>query len=685
MPTTEMSDNPLPATWSGPFGLPPFAEVKPEHFLPAVEHVLEQAKARYRAIAEDSGAPTFENTILEMQRIDLQVGRPLSVFYNLAAADTNPDLQEVERTLAPILSKYRSEILTDPKVFARIDALNEDKDALDLTDEQQRVLFLIHRMFVRAGAKLSESERTRMGEIMSELASLGTSFGQNVLAEEQDWVLPLENDSEVEGLPQSLLDAARSAAKERNLEAPYAITLSRSLIEPFLRYSSRRDLRETAYHAWASRGQNGNANDNRAIVTKTLALRTERANLLGYKTFADFKLDTEMAKTPETAKDLLDRVWKSARGKANEDAEKLQDLITSDGENFTLATWDWRYYAEKRRQAEHDFDESAIKPFFQLDKMREASFEVARRLFGLSFEPLSDAVLYHPDAKAWEVRRGDTHLGVFISDDFARASKRSGAWASGFRNQHRIEGDVRPIIVNVQNFAKAPDGQPTLLTLDDARTLFHEFGHALHGLLSDVTYPFIAGTSVARDFVELPSQLYEHWLTVPDILKTYAVHYETGESLPEELLERLLASRNFDQGFSTVEYTASALVDLAFHSTGAPIDDPIAFEADVLATLGMPDAIGMRHRTPHFAHVFSGDGYSSGYYSYMWSEVMDADAFEAFEETGNPFDQDLAQKLHDAIYSAGGRQAPDKAYRAFRGDMPNAAALLRKRGLDEAA
>lgn len=684
MGTFEMSSNPLLEDWLAPFGLPPFAEIKPDHFLPAVEQALEKARADYRSIAEDDRVPDFDNTIVTMQKIDLEVARPLSVFYNLAAAHTNPHLQAVERTLAPILSKYRSDILTDPKLFARIDALYDARNTHDLGAEQHRVLFLIHRTFVRAGAKLSESERSRMSEIMTELASLGTSFSQNVLAEEQEWFLALEDEQEIQGLPQSLLNSAQSAAKERNLDSRYAITLSRSLIEPFLRFSSRRDLRETAYRAWASRGQNGNAHDNTQIVAKTLALRLERAKLLGYETFADFKLDTEMAKTPETAETLLNRVWKSAQTKAMSDAENLQNLIVEEGDNFALAKWDWRFYAEKRRQVEHDFDESSVKPYLQLNKIREASFEVARRLFGLSFFPLTDANLYHPDAKAWEVRRGDTHLGVFISDDFARTSKRSGAWASGFRSQHRLDGDVRPIIVNVQNFAKAPDGQPTLLTLDDARTLFHEFGHALHGLLSNVTYPFISGTSVARDFVELPSQLYEHWLTVPDILKRYAVHHETGEPLPEALLQRLLASQNFDQGFATVEYTASALVDLAFHNTSKPIEDPIGFEASMLETLGMPDAIGMRHRTPHFAHVFSGDGYSSGYYSYMWSEVMDADAFEAFEETGDVFNADLAQKLHDAIYSAGGRQAPDEAYRAFRGNMPDASALLRKRGLDQA-
>ena len=685
MTTSDMSENPLLRDWDTPFGLPPFADIAPNHFMPAIEHAMAQALAAYRAIADSDAEPGFDNTILAMERAELGLSRPLSVFYNLASADTNAALQEIERALAPKLSRYRSQILTDPALFARIDAVHAKRGTLGLSDEQDRVLFLIHRMFLRAGAKLPEDRRARMAAIMAELASLGTRFSQNVLSEEQNWVLPLDDESALAGLPESLRQAARAAASERGLDAPYAITLSRSLIEPFLQFSARRDLRETAYAAWVSRGANEDDHDNREIVATTLGLRAERAALLGYPTFAHFKLDTEMAKTPDAARDLLMRVWDSAKARADADADRLQALMTSEGENVRLAKWDWRYYAEKLRQTEHDLDDSVIKPYFQLDSIRAASFDVAGRLFGLDFRPIDGATLHHPDAKAWEVRRGDDHIGVFISDDFARPSKRSGAWMSGFRSQHRIDGDVRPVVVNVMNFAKAPDGAPTLLTLDDARTLFHEFGHALHGLLSDVTYPFISGTSVARDFVELPSQLFEHWLTVPEILKTYAVHHETGEPLPEALLERLIAAQNFGQGFATVEYTASALVDLAFHSAKQPVSDPIAFEADVLDGIGMPEAIGMRHRTPHFAHVFSGDGYSSGYYSYMWSEVMDADAFEAFEASGDVFDPALAEKLYTAIYSAGGRQDPAEAYIGFRGAMPDAQPLLRKRGLDHAA
>uniref|UniRef100_UPI0040539CF0 M3 family metallopeptidase n=1 Tax=Roseicyclus sp. TaxID=1914329 RepID=UPI0040539CF0 len=458
------------------------------------------------------------------------------------------------------------------------------------------------------------------------------------------------------------------------------VTLSRSLIVPFLQFSPRRDLRERAYRAWTARGMNGGASDNRALTAEILALRAERAALLGYESFATYKLETEMAGNPQAVRDLLMAVWEPARAQADADAARLTRMLHDDGINDALAPWDWRYYSEKRRLAEHDLDEAELKPYFQLDAMIAAAFDSATRLFGLEFRPL-DVALYHPDARAWEVTRRGSHVAVFVGDYFARGSKRSGAWCSAMRSQRKLGGDVRPIVVNVCNFAK---GDPCLLSYDDARTLFHEFGHALHQMLSNVTYGSISGTSVARDFVELPSQLYEHWLEVPEVLDRHARHAVTGAAMPVALRDRLLAARTYDMGFQTVEYVASALVDLDFHDGQAPAD-PMAAEAATLARIGMPAAIGMRHATPHFAHVFSGDGYSAGYYSYMWSEVMDADAFAAFEEVGDPFDPATAARLERFILSAGGSAEADQLYTAFRGRMPGVEALLKGRGLDRVA
>jgi peptidyl-dipeptidase Dcp len=468
------------------------------------------------------------------------------------------------------------------------------------------------------------------------------------------------------------------AAAERGHDG-HVVTLSRSLIVPFLASSRRRDLREAAFHAWAARGAGGGATDNREIVAETLRLREERARLLGYPSYAAYKLDPEMAKTPDAVRELLMAVWAPARAAAETDAKELEALMRAEGINGALEPWDWRYFSAIRQRREHDLDEAELKPYLALDAVREAAFDVAGRLFGLSFRPV-EAELYHPDARAWEVRRGDRHMGVFIADYFARPSKRSGAWCSSFRGQSRLDGEVRPIAVNVCNFAKAPAGEPCLLTFDDARTLFHEFGHALHVLMSDVTYEFISGTSVAGDFVELPSQLYEHWLSTPEVLERHARHAVTGAPMPRALMERLIAAKNYDQGFATVEYLASALVDLDFHDGPAPAD-PMAAQAATLARLGMSHAIVMRHATPHFQHVFAGEGYASGYYSYMWSEVMDADAFAAFKETGDVFDPAVAARLAEHVLSAGGSREAGELYLAFRGRMPGVEALLEQRGL----
>lgn len=670
--------NPFLQNWTLPFELPPFATIKDEHFGPAFEQAFTQSRTAISTIAQNPAAPTFANTIEALERADTLMNKVAGVFFNLSGSNSNPALEALQRDLSPKFAAFNSETMMNAALFVRVKTLFDAIGNLDLTPEQNRVLTLYHRMFVRAGAALKGADRTRLAEVSKRLAVLGTAFTQNLLADEREWFMLLRED-DLDGLPEFLKDSARAAAQERG-EQGYVITLSRSLIVPFLQFSTRRDLREKAFVAWGKRGENAGATDNRAIVAETLALRQERARLLGYASFADFKLEPEMAKTPAAVHDLLMAVWEPAKAQANRDAAKLTEMMHAEGVNGDLEPWDWRHYAEKRRLAEHDLDETELKPYFQLDRMIEAQFDCANRLFGLTFTPL-DVPLYHPDARAWEVRKDGKHLAVFIGDYFARQSKRSGAWCSSFRSQSRLDGEVTPITVNVCNFAKAPKGQPSLLTFDDAHTLFHEFGHALHAMLSDVTYDMISGTSVARDFVELPSQLYEHWLTVPDVLQKFATHAETGRAIPQDLLNRLLAAKNFDQGFATVEFTASALVDLAFHQGVAPAD-PMARQADILAELGMPAAIRMRHATPHFAHVFSGDGYSSGYYSYMWSEVMDADAFAAFEETGDPFDPDMAARLAKHIYSAGGTQEADQLYLAFRGRLPGVDALLTGRGLN---
>ncbi len=663
--------NALLSDWNTPFKLPPFEAIKEDNFGPAFEVALTEARANIAAIAGQPEAPSFANTIEAMERAEAQLDRVAGVFFNLAGADSTPALEALQRELSPKLAAYHSEMMMNAALWARVRALTPE----GLSGEQARVLELYQKMFRRAGAELEGAEKARFAEIMQRLATLGTGFTQNLLADERDWFMPLA-EADLEGLPEDVVAAAKSAAEARG-EAGHVLTLSRSLITPFLQFSPRRDLREVAFKAWVARGENGGETDNRAVAVEMLALRDERAKLLGYANFAAYKLDGEMAKTPDKVRDLLMQVWAPAKEAAEADAVRLTEMLHADGINEALKPWDWRYYAAKLQKEMHDLDEAEVKPYFGLDNMIEAAFDVAGRLFGLRFIPL-EVPLYHADARAWEVRKGDRHIGVFIGDYFARPSKRSGAWCSRFRAQSALDEEVRPITVNVCNFAKPPEGQPALLTFDDARTLFHEFGHALHSLMSDVTYGFISGTSVARDFVELPSQLYEHWLSVPEVLEKHARHVETGAMMPASLLKRLKAAEHFDQGFATVEFIASAIVDLDFH-TGAVPSDLMAAQAASLKALGMPEAITMRHASPHFAHIFSGDGYAAGYYSYMWSEVMDADAFEAFEEAGDAFAPETAARLA-TLYAAGGSKDPEALYKAFRGEMPKVEALLKGRG-----
>ena len=673
-----MTENPFFEAWNTPFELPPFDRIRPEHFPPAFDRGMAEHIAEIDGIAGSSEAPDFTNTVEGLERSGRLLRRVSRVFNNLTSSATNPALDALDRDYAPKLAAHRSRIMLDPGLFARIDTLWQGRDQLGLAPEQLRLLDRHHLNFVRAGALLDPAQKARMAEISARLASLHTLFGQNVLHDEDEWRLMLE-EGDLAGLPDFARAAAAEAAKARGLDGQYAITLSRASVEPFLSFSARRDLRRTAHEAWTARGAHPGDHDNRKLIGEIMALRAEQARLLGYDSFAAYRLDDTMAKTPEAAAALLHAVWGPAKRKAAEERAELEAMARADGLNEPIAPWDWRYYAEQVRQAKYALDEASVKPYFVLDNIVQAAFDTAERLFGLRFIQRRDCPVYHPDVRAYEVRdAADRPIGLFLHDNFARPGKHSGAWMSSYREQQSLDGEVLPIVVNNNNFSK---GDPTLLSFDDARTLFHEFGHGLHGLLSCVRYPSQSGTAVRRDFVEFPSQVFEHWFEVPDTLRRYARHYQTGEPLPEALLQRLLAARTFNQGFATVEYAACAMLDLDLHARAEPsVLDIDAFEREFAAKVGLPPEIGLRHRPAHFGHLFAGGGYAAGYYAYLWAEVLDADGFAAFAERGDPFAPDLAERLA-AIYSAGDTADPMELYRAFRGRDPEVAPLLKKRGL----
>ncbi|MDB5370332.1 MAG: peptidase [Roseomonas sp.] len=668
--------NPLLEPWTTPFGVPPFGSILPGHFPAAFAAAMEEHLGEIAAIGTDPEPPGFANTIEALQRSGRALARVGGVFSNLAVSLGGEALEALDRDLSPVLAQHGMRVSLDPGVFKRVDALHRRRDSLGLAEDQMRLLDRTHLGFIRSGAALAAKAKARMTAISGRLAVLHTAFGQNVLHDEKTWHLPLE-EHELDGLPDFVRAGASQAAAERGI-AGYAITLSRSLIEPFLAFSARRDLRQVAYEAWAARGTHPGPHDNRPLIPEILALRAERAGLLGYPSFAAFRLADTMAGTPEAAEALLAEVWEPAKRKAAAERERLLAAARADGFSGTLAAWDWRYYAEKVRRADYALDETELKPYFALENIQRAAFDTATRLFGLTFVPRDDLPVYHPDVRAYEVRDAEGHVGIFLADHAARADKRSGAWMSSYRDQEDMDAPVSPIIVNNNNFAKS---EPTLLSFDDAETLFHEFGHALHGLLSRVRYPAQSGTSVRRDFVELPSQIYEHWIALPETLRRYALHHETGAPVPDALVARLLAARGFNEGFGTVEYTSAALIDMALHSHPAPETIDIdTFERDFLAGIGMPADIGIRHRPAHFQHLFAGGGYAAGYYSYLWSEVLDADGFGAFQEAGDPFDPATAARLRHLL-SAGDTRDPMRLYVDFRGRAPSTAALLRSRGL----
>lgn len=679
--------NPLLAPWSGPWGgVPPFAAVKPAHLGPALEAGMAAQLAELDAIANNPAAPTFDNTLAAMERSGRLIDRAGTVYGVFSSTLNDVAVQQVERDIEPKLAAFRDRITQNARLFARIAAVYETRERARLTPEQQRLAWLHYTNFVRAGARLDEPTKQRLAAINRRLATLYTGFSQNLLADESDRFMLIESKDSLAGLPDSVIAGAAADAEARGHKGQWLIANTRSSVEPFLSYSTRRDLREKVWRSFVDRGDNGDAHDNNAIIAEVLKLRAERALLLGYPTHAHWRLEDSMARTPERAMALMEAVWKPAVERVHEEVGDMQALASREtAAAFTIEPWDYRFYAEKVRKARYDLDANELKPYLQLEKLREGMFDVAGRLFGMQFTalPTGQVPVYHPDVRVWEVTRGGKHLGLWYFDPYARPGKRSGAWMNAYRNQERFAGEVTTIVSNNANFMKGKPGEPLLISWDDAVTLFHEFGHALHGLSSNVNYPSLSGTNVARDYVEFPSQLMEHWLAVPEVLNQYAVHYQTGKPIPAELIAKVERAKTFNQGFATVEYLSAALIDMKLHLAATPEQaiDPDRFERETLAQLGMPHEIVMRHRTPQFGHIFSGDSYSAGYYSYLWADTLTADAWEAFVEAPRgAFDPDVAARLTRFVFAVGNTVDPAIAYREFRGRDAGIDALMRKRG-----
>jgi peptidyl-dipeptidase Dcp len=647
---------------------------------------MQENLAEIDRIANDPAPPTFVNTIEAIERSGRALERVGSVYRVWASTMNSPEFQAVEREMAPRLAAFEDKITQNTALFRRIEAVyTAPNKATALTPEQQRLAWLYYTDFVRAGAKLDETAKKRVAEINQQLAGHYTKFSQNVLADETDIYLTLNTEAELAGLPQSVKDAAAQAATQKGLPGKWVITNTRSAMDPFLTFSDRRDLREKAFNLFVNRGDNGGEHDNNEIITQILLLRAERAKLLGYPTHAHWRLENAMAKTPERAVELMKAVWPAAIGRVREEVADMQALAKKEGANITIEPWDYRYYAEKVRKARYDLDQNETKPYLQLDKLREGMFWVAGELFGFAFAPVSNVPVYHPDVRVWEVTDKTTgqHIGLWYFDPYARQGKRSGAWMNAYRRQERFEKPVTTIVSNNSNFVKGAPGEPVLISWDDASTLFHEFGHAIHGLAANVSYPSLSGTAVPRDYVEFPSQLLEHWLSTPEVLQKFALHYQTGKPIPQSLVDRIKRADTFNQGFETTEYLAAALVDMDLHLAGDDPIDPDGFERITLADMDMPREIVLRHRLPHFGHVFAGDGYSAGYYSYLWSDVITADAYGAFAEAGGPWDKAVAARLKQLL-SLGNTIEPADAYRAFRGRDPRVEALMAKRGFTTA-
>ena len=679
--------NPLLSAWAGAYGgVPPFDKVRVADFKPALEAAMAENLAEIDKITADPAAPNFENSIAALERTGQTLTRVMTIFDIWSSNLNTKEFQVVEEEMAPKLAEFFDKISQNEKLFKRIETVYNSPEKAKLTPEQQRLVWKHYTSFVQAGAKLDATAKARVSAINQQLAALYTKFSQNLLFDEMNGIVVIDKESDLAGLPQSLKDAAASAAASKNMAGKWVITNTRSSVDPFLTYSDNRALREKTWRMFVNRGDNGDKHDNNALITEILQLRAERAKLLGYQTHAHWRLENSMAKTPEKTIELMEAVWKPAIARVKEEVADMQAQAKKEGQNITIEPWDYRYYAEKVRKSKYDLDQNEVKQYLQLEKLREGMFWVAGELFNFSFTPVNNVPVFHPDVRVWEVKdkTSGKHIGLWYFDAYAREGKRSGAWMNAYREQQRLTGNVSTIVSNNSNFVKGKPDEPVLISWDDASTLFHEFGHALHGLSSNVTYPSLSGTNVVRDYVEFPSQLLEHWLSTPEVLNKFALHYQTGQPIPKVLVDRIEKASTFNEGFETTEYLASALIDMKLHLAGDQKIDPDKFERETLADLGMPKEIVMRHRTPQFGHVFSGDGYSAGYYSYLWSDVLTADAFGAFTEAGSPYDKTVADKLSRNIFSVGNTIDPAEGYRAFRGRDPKVEALMVKRGFAKA-
>lgn len=679
---TNAEENPFYQKYDTPFGVPTFDKIKLEHYLPAFKDGIKLRVAEINLIAENKEKPTFENVIVALENSGDLLNKVSTVFYNMMSANTSKELQQIAQDISPLMSSHNDDVMLNNELFTKVKSVYDQKESLGLTSEQNKLLDETYKGFVRSGANLNASDKEKLRALNEELSLLTLKFGQNVLAETNEFILAIDNESELAGLPKSAIDAAALSAKESGKKAKWLFTLQNSSWTSFMTYSSRRELRELMFNAYSNRGNNKNENDNSDIILKLANLRLEKAKLLGYRNHADFILADNMAKDAETVDRFLNQLWDFARPMAEQESMALQEIINREGNSFQLEPWDWRYYSEKLRAEKFDLNEEEIRPYLKLENVRDGIFEVVKRLYGITFSIRNDIPKYHSDATVYEVKKSDgSHLGIMYMDFHPRASKRGGAWMSSFRDQYKKDGaNITPIVTIVCNFSKPTSDKPALLTMDEAETFFHEFGHALHGLLSDCQYKSLSGTAVPRDFVELPSQIMENWAFEPEVLALYAKHYKTGKIIPKELIEKMEKSSKFNQGFTTTEYLAAALLDLKYHNIDTPITElPMEFENRYLKSIGLIPQIISRYRSTYFSHIFSG-GYSSGYYSYIWSGVLDSDAFQAFKET-SLFDKNTANLFLTNILQRGGTEDPMELYIKFRGRSPKLEPLLKKRGL----